>query len=258
MTRIVILLALSVALVFTHGADAAASVTVYTNKPAWVAAVNSAYATETFDSGPFGTYGSISLSSGIDIIATNHGFIPNTSLTWHDQVTAGTEFTTFNFLQPIKAFGGDWDLTSYWIGTPNPLRLSLDGARRHVDHRQWLLRRGVNQPLHRRQAHGPQRLVPELGRGRRGVRIGAGAQRSGARRTGAAGVHRRAIALRLDNQNWGQITPGQWSQRVGRMNASAARRRAWWARASFGRARGGSTRRRPPRPTTPGLRHSAK
>jgi len=123
-----VLAPLMAAFILVRGSACLGSVTVYTSKTLWSSAVATGYATETFNNGPFGTYGSMTLSSGIAIIAPNHGFIPTTSLTWHDQIFKGSESTTFHFPSPIREFGGDWDLRSYWIGTPNPLRLTLDGT----------------------------------------------------------------------------------------------------------------------------------
>jgi len=105
-----------------------AATSVFTSKSSWTAAVN-LFSTETFDNGPFGTYGSIvPMNADMDIIAHNHGFIPDTSKTWHDQIDVGGDPTVFHFHHPIYAFGADWDLTSYWIGTPNHLRVYLDGT----------------------------------------------------------------------------------------------------------------------------------
>jgi hypothetical protein len=122
------LVILLLAVIFLNNlTQGSAAVTVYTNKSAWAAALGNIYSTETFDSGPFNTYGSIVLNPEINIIANNHGFIPNTSLTWHDQIDSNDP-TIFNFQDSIQAFGADWDLTSYWIGTPNPLVLSLNNV----------------------------------------------------------------------------------------------------------------------------------
>ena len=123
------------AAVFCNGRESRATITAYTSKPAWSAAVNGSYASENFDSFLVSNYGSATLSSGITIGSTPaaHGFLTELQTsgvsTWHDQTSAGTsDATVFDFHRQLYGIGGDWDLTSYWIGTPNPLKIYLDNT----------------------------------------------------------------------------------------------------------------------------------
>lgn len=102
--RKLLLIALAGALICGCAA-AQASVTVYTNRSAWEAAVISYYE-ETFSDA--------ALNPGVSVASTLPGYVDTAKGVWWDSLygpsgTGGPTTTTWRFGQSAVAFGGNWD-----------------------------------------------------------------------------------------------------------------------------------------------------
>jgi len=112
---------------FVMPATVSAATTVYANDFAgWQAAVGGVYITEDFND--------TTLNSGLSVVS-DLGYIDTTYGWWWDQLNYSggpTTFTTWKFANPIRAFGGTWNLASFEhnIGGPgsNIEVLTLDGS----------------------------------------------------------------------------------------------------------------------------------
>lgn len=82
---------------------AQASITVFTDKAAWVLAVNAPFFTETFDS---------AAPSGFTIVEVGSGHSSGISDgVYNDRTVDDTTYTNYNFNSMINAFGANWDLS---------------------------------------------------------------------------------------------------------------------------------------------------
>lgn len=91
------------ALVLLAGAGAARAerITVYTDKSAWLAAVGGGYAQESF--------GDSFLNSDLGT-SSSTGSVSGNGV-WSDRLRRGGTETRFQFTEPVRGFGGQWDLT---------------------------------------------------------------------------------------------------------------------------------------------------
>lgn len=109
-------LTMGAALLAGSQAADAATVTVYTDRSAWEAAVGGPFSEETFDDA--------SLNSGVSVVSDD-GSVNTGDQRWDDRVV-GSDTTTWSFLGGITAFGANWNNDHNGAGLG--LQLTLDGT----------------------------------------------------------------------------------------------------------------------------------
>ena len=90
------------AIVLFLAGSANASLTLYTDRSNWETAVYGIYWEENFED--------TTLNPRVTITSQWGGHVDTTDEVWHDQVSSSNS-TTISFTVPMRAFGGNWDLT---------------------------------------------------------------------------------------------------------------------------------------------------
>jgi len=112
-----ILLSMAAAVLLSHVPCAEAQIIVYTDRSAWETAVGGVYVEEFF--------ADATLNPGVSVVS-DAGVVDAVLGVWDDRV-AGTDTTTWSFVDPITGFGADWDLAGPG-GPGSGIRLLLDGT----------------------------------------------------------------------------------------------------------------------------------